>query len=515
MNRDTIRTVRGLLDYAAETFGDRPFIKYVSDGEICERSFTELRTHSLAFCRMLRANYPAGAHLAFVSKTSYEYVVALCGGFAGGYVLIPAAPEITAADGLALFRDADADALLYESEFAPKAAEIAAAEPRIRHTMNLGDRADFERIYAEYGDDSPYASLSDTEIDPYATAVLIYTSGTTGEQKGVMLSNFALLENVMYKAFYKGTEREDDVRLSVLPLHHVFCFVSDFLSSVKMGNTLCLNGNMRELFPNLKRFRPTAMRVVPMIAAAMLARIRAVHAKNPELSPAEAAAEVTGGRLVWMLCGGAYLAPEIPRAFEEYGIHLRQGYGMSEAGCKVSVPDEAVSMDSVGRVMSSCRVRIRDGEVQVLTPCRMLGYYKKPELTAAAFTADGWLKTGDLGRLTEYGELFITGRVKNLIVLANGENVSPEGIEARLREDPLVAEALVYAKNGMIAAEIFPDAEYAAANGIADVRAALEKTVDAVNLNARPSHTVAEFTVRTAPLEKTSTGKVKRPANTL
>ncbi len=510
MERDNIRTVRGLLDYAAETFGDRPFIKYVSDGEIYERSFAELRAHSLAFCRMLRANYPAGAHLAFVSKTSYEYVVALCGGFAGGYVLIPAAPEITAADGLALFRDADADALLYESEFAPKAAEIAAAEPRIRHTMNLGDRADFERIYAEYGDDSPYAPLSDAEIDPYATAVLIYTSGTTGEQKGVMLSNFALMENVMYKAYYAGTEREDDVRLSVLPMHHVFCFVSDFLSSLKMGNTLCLNGQMRDLFANLLRYRPTAMRVVPMIAGAMLGRIRAVHAKNPALSPEEAAAKVTGGRLRWMLCGGAYLDPKIPEGFEEYGVHLRQGYGMSEAGCKVSVPDAEVSMASVGRVMNNCRVRIRGGEVQVLTPCRMIGYYKRPEATAAAFTEDGWLKTGDIGELTEYGELFITGRVKNLIILSNGENVSPEGIENRLRLEPLVAEALVYAVGDRIVAEIYPDAEYAAANGITDIRASLDAAVDRVNASARPSHTIAELIVRSEPLEKTSTGKIKR-----
>ena len=510
MNRDDIRTVRGLLDYAAETFGDRPFIEYVCNGGTNRHSFSGVRTDSLAFCRMLRDKLPAGAHIALVGKTSYEYLTALCGGFAGGFVLIPVSPETTAADALALLRDADADAVLYDSEFAEKMRWIAAEEEHIVYTMDLGDRAGFAQALARYRGDGAGAPLP--EIDPYAAAVLIYTSGTTGEQKGVMLSNFALLENVMYKVYEQGTEQEDDVRLSVLPMHHIFCFVSDFLSALKMGNTLCLNGQMRDLFANLLRFRPTTMRVVPMIASAILSRIRAVQAKEPGLSPAEAAAAVTGGRLVWLLCGGAYLNPEIPKAFEEYGIRLRQGYGMSEAGCKVSVPDEAVSTDSVGRVMSNCRVRIRDGEVQVLTPCRMLGYYKKPELTAAAFTEDGWLKTGDIGRLTEYGELFITGRVKNLIILANGENVSPEGIENRLREDPLAAEALVYAKDGVIAAEIYPDAEYAAAHGITDVRAALERTVDRVNLNARPSHTVAELIVRASPLEKTSTGKVRRPA---
>ena len=167
-------------------------------------------------------------------------------------------------------------------------------------------------------------------------------------------------------------------------------------------------------------------------------------------------------------------------------------------------------MASVGRVMNNCRVRIRGGEVQVLTPCRMIGYYKRPEATAAAFTEDGWLKTGDLGELTEYGELFITGRVKNLIILSNGENVSPEGIENRLRLEPLIAEALVYADGDRIVAEIFPNEEYAAANGIADIHAALETAVDRVNAAARPSHTIAELIVRDKPLEKTSTGKIKR-----
>ena len=510
MQRDEIRTVRGLLDWAAENYKEKPFLKYVKNGEVIERSFAEVRDHSLAFCRMLRDTYPEHAHIAIVSKSSYEYITALCGGFAGGFVLVPMAPETTVENGLALMRDADVTAVLYEDEFSDRMKEICAKEPRITHTMNLGGEEAFERICSTYGNDSPYAALSDVQIDEQALAVLIYTSGTTGEQKGVMLSSFALLENVMYKAYNKSTENEDDVRLSVLPLHHVFCFVSDFLSAVKMGNTLCLNGQMRDLFENLLRFRPTAMRVVPMIAQAMLSRIRAVQLRDPALSPAEAAAAITGGRLVWLLCGGAYLDPALPEAFEEYGIHLRQGYGMSEAGCKVSVPDEQVSMASVGRVMNNCEVRIKNGEIQVNTPCRMLGYYKRPEATAAAFTEDGWLKTGDIGRLTEYGELFVTGRVKNLIILSNGENVSPEGIENDLRADPLAAEALVYAKNDRIIAEIYPNIEYATEHGITDITAALEALVDKVNLNALPSHTIAKLIVRDIPLEKTSTGKIKR-----
>ena len=310
MVNENIRTVRGLLDAAADAYGEKPFIRFLQNGEVSERSFARVREHSLAFCRMLRANYPAGAHVAVAAGSSYETVIAMCGCFAGGFVLIPMAPETGAAEAAVLLRDADADVLLYGPGYGERAAFLAAELPGLKHTRELPGGDAFEALLAPYGEGGAYGALSAVETDPYALAVLIYTSGTTGEPKGVMLSNFALMENVMYKAFNKDTEREDDVRLSVLPLHHVFCFVSDFLSSLKMGNTLCLNGAVRELFGNLLRYRPTAMRIVPQLAAGILNRIKAVQARTPELTPAEAAAKVTGGRLRWMLCGGAYLPPE-------------------------------------------------------------------------------------------------------------------------------------------------------------------------------------------------------------
>jgi long-chain acyl-CoA synthetase len=277
MVSENLRTVRALLENAAAVYGEKTFIRFNRGGEDCEKTFADVWADSLAVCRMLRSRFETGAHIALIGKTSYEYVAALCGGFAGGFVLVPVSPEVTAADALVLLRDADVQAVLYESEFEPRMEEIRAALPAIG-SVELGGAADFGSVPETCGGVSPCAALSDVRIDPYAPAVLIYTSGTTGEQKGVMLSNFALMENVMYKAYFAGTEREDDVRLSVLPMHHVFCFVSDFLSSLKMGNTLCLNGQMRDLFANLLRYRPTAMRVVHVIAGAVRGRIRAVHA---------------------------------------------------------------------------------------------------------------------------------------------------------------------------------------------------------------------------------------------
>ena len=120
------------------------------------------------------------------------------------------------------------------------------------------------------------------------------------------------------------------------------------------------------------------------------------------------------------------------------------------------------------------------------------------------------MRTGDIGYVDETRQLFITGRLKNLIILSNGENVSPEGIENRYKANKLVAEVLVYAEKDRIVAAVYPDAEYAEQAGIADVRAALEAWTDQINQTASPTQTVAKLIVRDTPLEKTSTGKIKR-----
>ncbi len=508
MRLENVPTIRELLDQAPAKHNDKTFIKYVKDGEVIEKSFSKVRSDSLAFCRMLRHKLPDRSHIAIISKTCYEYIVGVTGVLVSTNVAIPIAPDSTVQDVAAVLNDSDTVAVLYEPEFKGKIDELKTLCPAVSFTLEMTPE-EYERICSEYSDTSEYASLSDIEMDPDACALLIYTSGTTGDRKGVMLSSYALVCNIMYKP-YSDIIVRNDVLFSVLPLYHIFCFVSDYLSPLRNGNELCLNGSIRDLFKNFLIFKPNQMRVVPMIAQSMLARIRAVQAKNPDLSPKEAAAQVTGGNLDMMLSGGAYLDPELCKAFDEMGIFLRQGYGMSEVSGKVTVPDLESDIACVGRLMNFVDARVVDNEVQLDTPCRMIGYYKRPEETAAVFTEDGWVKTGDIGHVNDKRELFITGRLKNLIILSNGENVSPEGIENRYKVNRLVKEVLVYAEKDLIVAEIFPDSEYAEQANITDIKAELEKITDKLNQTALPSHTVARLVVRETPLEKTSMGKIKR-----
>lgn len=513
MRLENVPTIRQLLDDAPTRHNNSTFIKYIKDDEVISKSFGEVREDSLAFCRMLRHKLPDRSHIAIISKTCYEYIVGVTGILVSTNVAIPIAPDSTVQDVADVLNDSDAVAVLYEPEFADKIDELKSLCPALSFTLELNAER-YEEIYKEYSEESGYAYLSDIEMDEEACALLIYTSGTTGDRKGVMLSSYALVCNIMYTPYSDILIRQD-VLLCVLPLYHIFCFVSDYLSPLMRGNVLCLNGSVRDLFRNLLIFKPNQMRVVPMIAQAILGRVRAVQAKNPDLTAMQAAAQVTGGNLDMMLSGGAYLDPILCEAFGEMGIFLRQGYGMSECAGKATVPDKKSAIACVGRLMNFIDARIVDNEVQLDTPCRMIGYYKRPEETAAAFTEDGWLRTGDMGYVDSERQLFITGRVKNLIILSNGENVSPEGIENRYRVNRLVKEVLVYAEKDLIVAEIFPDNEYAVQTGITDIKAALEEITDKLNETALPSHTIARLIVRDTPLEKTSTGKIKRKATSI
>lgn len=511
MKLENVPTIRDLLDVAPSKHNDRTFIKYIRDEKIVEKKFSEVRSDGLAVCRKLRNDIPERAHIVIISKSTYEYIACMTGVLTAGHVAVPIDPDSTAEDAASIINDCDATVLLYGEEFSDRLADVKSLCPALKYEMVISPDS-FAEIYDEFSEASEYASLSDVKMDPEACCLIIYTSGTTGDKKGVMLSCEALVSNLIFEPYDPIVIRVD-TNLSILPLHHIFCFICGYIGPLNVGNCICLNGEMKDLFKNLLIFKPYQIRVVPLIAQAILGRIRAIQAKHPELSPKEAAAQVTGGNLDLMLSGGAYLDPALCKAFEPYGILVRQGYGMSEASAKVTLPDLDCPVDSVGRIMSTVNARIVGGEIQLDTPGMMMGYYKRPEDTAQAITEDGWLRTGDIGYIDENRVLYITGRLKNLIILSNGENVSPEGIENKYKANKLVEEVLVYAEKDVIVAEVYPNSEFAQLNGITDIKAALEEYTDKLNENALPSHVVAKLVVRDTPLEKTGLGKIKRTRN--
>ena len=505
-----IHTVRDLLDNSAETYGEKPFIKYLANEEIVEKSFIDLRNNSLAICRYMRSVCPERMHIAIIGKTSYEYITAMTGALVSGNVFVPFAPNTTVEEGVELFEAGDIEALFYENDFAETAKAIADKYGKLKVLVNMGNADWFADIYEKFSDSSEYASLSEIELNPEDCATIIYTSGTTGKRKGVMLSSSNLIANITYTEF---EHERDEVLLSVLPMHHIFCFTSDYFKSLLEGFTVCLNGDLSNMGKSLQVFQPTTMRLVPMICETLIRKVNILHKRLPDLTPREVAEKVFGKNINWIAVGGAYVSPALIDEYGKYGILLRQGYGMSETSPKITTGDNGNNHKySSGKIMKSIfDLRIVDGEIQVKGKSVMMGYYKMPEETAAAFTEDGYLKTGDLGRLSDDGEhLYVIGRIKNLIILSNGENVSPEELEMKFADEKVIKEIVISGENNKIIAEIFPDMEFVAAMGIEDVEAYLNEKIKEANKNEKPEREIAALRIREIPFPKTSSNKIKR-----
>ncbi len=258
---------------------------------------------------------------------------------------------------------------------------------------------------------------------------------------------------------------------------------------------------------NLKLFKPDMVLLVPLVIESIYAKLKAAGGIMPKKMVAKAA---FGGNLKTICSGGAYLDPEYIDRFEEYGITILQGYGMTECSPVISTNLAWESKKgSVGKLMPNCEAKIVDEEIWVRGSSVMMGYYKMPEETAETLE-DGWLKTGDLGYVDEDRFVYITGRKKNLIILANGENVSPEEIENQFSRFELVKEILVREKDTLIEAEIFPDYEYAKKKHIKDIQAKLQEMIDEYNKDVPVYKRIHSLIVRETEFDKTTAKKIKR-----
>lgn len=508
MKREETRTLYDLLENAGRLYGDKVFLKYEVEEEVFEKTYREFVTDSKKVAAFMQEEKKGGrSHAALLGHNSYEYLCAMMGTVSAGGAAIPLDVQLSDEDLVRNLKKADTDILFYDWEFSQQTAYIMEHCDVIKKFICLQEMKGYDnltQILDTYEEGAFEPSVKEEEL-----ALIIFTSGTTGEAKGVMLSHANEIDNTF------ASDEEDpgnEVVLGLLPIHHVFCLNCDIFMVLRYGNTLCICSDLKRMLTDLQIFEPTFMRLVPMMAKALLNRISIKKIQNPEMSMEEIKASVWGRRLNRIATGGGYLSPEIAKQFPELGIRIGQGYGMSECSPKISVPDynRIEKVESVGFLVRGCEVRIVDGEIQVKSPSVMMGYYKDEENTRASITEDGWLCTGDLGYLDEEGFLYLTGRKKNLIILANGENVSPEGIENLFDEDPIVADILVYGQDEKIVAEVYPNFEYAQVNGIMDIQGEVRAIVDKHNESLPTYSRIADVTVRKHPFEKTSSKKIIR-----
>ena len=318
--------------------------------------------------------------------------------------------------------------------------------------------------------DPPAAGSIDMEASrpDGAAAVLVWTSGSTGEPKGVLLS-YANLAYVVAEASAVQRAGADARWLSVLPPNHLLELCCGLLPALAAGSTTNVAHTIvpGELASMLREARATQMVVVPVVARMFKRHIELAASRSTYLVVAGRVAGVVrspplrrllfapvhrrlGGRLRSMYSGGAPLDPEIVTFFDRIGIGLYQGYGLTEAAPTVAMNSPGHNRaGSVGRPLPGTEVRIgSDGEILVRGPGVMLGYWDDEAATREAVDADGWLHTGDLGRLDDDGYLFVTGRAKSLIVLDTGKKVQPEEVETALARGTMFSEVCVVGWRG-------------------------------------------------------------------
>ena len=318
--------------------------------------------------------------------------------------------------------------------------------------------------------------------DRDALATIIYTSGTTGRPKGVMLSHYNIISNA-HSCLDTFAVRQDDLFLSFLPLSHTFERTLGYYLPVMTGATVAFARSISLLSEDMQTIHPTLLISVPRIYERVYAAIRSKLDESPPLKRklfdlavnvgwhrferqqgragwhpklllwpllknkvADKILARLGGRLRVAISGGAALAPEISRVFVGLGLPIVQGYGLTETSPVISGNKlENNFPDSVGQPIRGVEVRIGEhGALQVKGPSNMQGYWNNPQATAAMISPDGWLNTGDIARISDTGHIYITGRLKEIIVMSNGEKISPADMEQAILRDHLFEQVMVH-----------------------------------------------------------------------
>lgn len=364
-----------------------------------------------------------------------------------------------------------------------------------------------------------------------ATAVIIYTSGTTGSPKGAMLSYDNLLANI------EGVSRDvpiytpDQRVLVLLPLHHVFPLLGTIVMPLSTGGTCIFSPSMasEDILNTLNQHGITIIVSVPrfynLIRKGIMDKIRrsaaarmlfklAETVDSPALSKTlfKTVHQKFGGKLQFMVCGGAAIENEVARDFKTLGFDLLIGFGMTEAAPMISFTRPGtLRIGASGQALPTNEVKIVEEEILARGRSIMQGYYHRPEETAAVLR-DGWLYTGDLGHIDNDGFVFVTGRKKDIIVLSNGKNINPEEIEFKiLKEFDSVREIGVFMHDNLLQAVIFPDFQKLHDRGVHQISEFIRWDVmDKYNQAASPAKKIARFTVVKQELPKTRLSKIRR-----
>lgn len=548
---------------AAARHGDGTALKAKRDGVWRPTSYAQWRDSAWRLAAHLRARgVRPGDRVIIAAENRPEWAIADAAIMAAGAVTVAAYTTNTTGDHRHVLVDSGACAAFVSTPALAKRFTPALADAPACRTVFSFDPVDgldgFQTAIDAGGDADVDATVRGLKRDDLAC--VIYTSGTGGAPKGVMTTHGAILLNAYgaYGLLEAFGPIGSEVFLSFLPLSHSYEHTCGLWFPVTVGAEIWYAESVDKLVTNMAEARPTAMTAVPRLYESMRERILRGLAKQPKLKRRmfEAAltlgakryrgelgplgrladraldrlvrakvAERFGGRLKGFVSGGGRLDPDVGLFFNALGVTCLQGYGQTETGPVVSCNrPESLRIETVGPVLPDVAVKLdADGEILVKGELVMKGYWNQPEATAAAFTQDGWLRTGDIGAFDDQARLMITDRKKDILVLSGGDNVSPARIEGKLALRPEVAQALALGDGkAHVGALIVLDEGWRREAGFADasaddpaLRAAVSAVIDAVNRDLAVIEKIKRFAILDEPCTvengmMTPTMKVRR-----
>ncbi|MDL2307159.1 AMP-binding protein [Desulfovibrio sp. OttesenSCG-928-C06] len=498
---ETFRTARELIEAQCRKFKERILFQFNEGEETTSKTYAEFWQDITALGTAFYERGIRKARTAIAGNNSYEWAVAFFASICGGNTVVPLNNTLPKESALRQIEHSDSTVLIYAKELASLAHD---ANVKLRIGMSeLSELIEEGKELIRQG----VRDFQDHLPDPEELALIMYTSGTTGDSKGVTLTHATITRQT--DALCRALDFSGKNMIS-LPLYHIFALVLGLFVFPVMGSMVFINGEIKRLLSDVRSFGPRTLFLVPMLIEALCKRASGMS--NDE------AKEFMGGNLEQIINGGAVLDYRFVTEMKKYGVEARNAYGMTEACLGITGQrDTETSPGSLGTPFEGVKLRIhkpdKDGNGEILVNADWMTkyYHKNPEATRQSIR-NGWFHTGDLGKLDEHGALYITGRIKNLIILSNGENVSPEELETPLMRSEYVAECIVHEHNGFIAATIYPNQNYASELQISrdEVHRRISAHTHDLNRQRPRAKHIHKVILSDSPLPRTASGKIKR-----
>ncbi len=546
---------REMVENVADRYPDRYAITYKRnplDHEPLHYTYAEGRDYIRALATEFVAMGMRDKTVAIIGEASAEWIFTYFALMSMGAVTVPMDKELPAADMASIINTAECEFVIYSSVIEKKLDDLRAATPVVRTWVCMNANGDCPLTLAKLKETGAARlaagdrSYFDYKIDIDKLASIVFTSGTTGKGKGVMLSQKNIcsdMEQGMYN--FQITYKT----MCVLPPHHTFGSTVNFVGHYSQGCEIYISSGLKYIVKELADFRPTHLILVPLFVETFYKRIIATAEKSGKLGTLRRMIRLSnglrkigidlrgplfksvraafGGNVEMIICGGAALNQDIIDFFESVGIVILNGYGITECAPLISCNrNEYRKTGSVGLPIIGGRVKIVDpdengeGEIAYTGPNVMLGYFRNEEATKAAIDEEGYFHTGDYGKIVTEGNdqwIYITGRLKNLIIFSNGKNVYPEEIETDIQGVYGVNEVVVYAGESksdatkeVIVAEIYPDFDGLKAHGIEDVQKYFEDAIRNINKKNVSYKAVGKVKIRNEEFPKNTSRKITR-----